>query len=99
MSISINYSVSSRDVLTHPDFPSRLKQMKRAGVEHLWLYGYFYGRHESDPDQLFRARLLLEDEGFRTGIISLPVGHPGNSLNPEDPTLELAIHPEWRSAP
>lgn len=95
MPISINYSVSARDVLTHPEFPARLKQMKRAGVENLWIYGYFYGHHESDPEQIHRARILLEEEGFRTGVLSLPVGHPGNSLNPDDPTLDLAIHPEW----
>jgi hypothetical protein len=95
MAISINYSVSARDVLTHPEFPARLRQMKRAGVEHLWLYGYFYGHHEADPEQIYRARLLLEEEGFRTGVLSLPVGHPGNSLNPDDPTLELAINPAW----
>ena len=95
MPVSLNYSVSARDVMTHPEFPARLKWMKRAGVEHLWLYGYFYGHHESDPEQIYRARLRLEEEGFRTGVISLPVGHPGNSLNPDDPTLELAIHPDW----
>lgn len=95
MAISINYSVSARDVMTNPEFPVRLEWMKRAGVEHLWLYGYFYGHHESDPEQLYRARLRLESEGFRTGVISLPVGHPGNSLNPDDPALELAIHPAW----
>ena len=95
MPISINYSVSARDVLTHPEFPTRMKWMKRAGVEHLWLFGYFYGHHESEPEQIYRARLRLEAEGFQTGVISLPVGHPGNSLNPDDPTLELAIHPGW----
>lgn len=95
MSISINYSVSAKDVLTHPEFPMRLRRMKRAGVEHLWLFGYFYGHHESDPEMIYRARLRLEEEGLQTGVISLPVGHPGNSLNPDDPTLELAIHPDW----
>ena len=95
MAISINYSVSARDVLNHPEFPARLKWMKRAGVGHLWLFGYFYGHHESDPEDIYRARLRLEEEGLQTGVISLPVGHPGNSLNPDDPDLELAIHPDW----
>ena len=95
MPISINYSVSARDVLTHPEFPARMQWMKRAGVEHLWLFGYFYGHHEADPEQIYRARLRLEEEGFQTGVISLPVGHPGNSLNPDDPALDLAIHPDW----
>lgn len=95
MPISINYSVSARDVLNHPGFPERMRMMKAAGVEHLWLFGYFYGHHEADPETIFRARQRLLDEGFQTGVISLPVGHPGNSLNPDDPTLELAIHPDW----
>lgn len=95
MPISINYTVSARDVMTHPDFPNRLKWMKRAGVEHLWLYGYFFGHHESDPEMIHRARLRLEEEGLRTGVLSLPVGHPGNSLNPNDPSLDLAIPPKW----
>lgn len=95
MAISINYSVSARDVMTNPEFPARLKWMKCAGVENLWLYGYFYGHHESDPELIHRARLRLMEEGFQTGVLSLPVGHPGNSLNPADPTLELAIHPSW----
>lgn len=95
MAISINYDISARDVLYNPEFPDRLRWMKRAGVEHLWLFGYFYGRHESDPEMMYRARLLLEEEGFKTGVCSVPVGHPGNSLNPDDPTLELAIHPDW----
>ncbi len=69
--------------------------MKKAGVENLWLFGYFYGRHESDPEQMYRARLLLREEGVESGVTSVPVGHPGNSLNPDDPTLKLAIHPEW----
>ena len=95
MPISLNYSISARDVLTHPDIRQRLQWMKDAGVERLWLFGYFYGHHESSPEQMYRARLKLEEEGFQTGVISLPVGHPGNSLNPDDPTLDLAIHPEW----
>ncbi len=96
MKLRIHYDLSARDVLTHPDFLQRLQWMKDAGVHGLWLSGYYFGRHESDPEQMARARLLLEDEGFETGVISLPVGHPGNSLNPDDPTLDLAINPAWR---
>lgn len=96
MAISLNYSVSARDIMTHSETGDRLKMMRRAGVGHLWLYGYFYGHHESDPEQIFKARQRLLDEGFETGVITLPVGHPGNSLNPDDPTLDLAIPSAWR---
>ena len=37
----------------------------------------------------------MTEEGFEAGILTLPVGHPGNSLNPDDPNLELAIHKDW----
>lgn len=93
---SINYSVSARDVLENPEFNKRLKLMSAAGVDTLWLSGYFYGRHDSDPEKLFRAKLRLEEQGFDTGVISLPVGHPGNSLNPDDPDLDLTIAKSWR---
>ncbi len=96
MSLSIHYDISAREVMTNPDMPRRLQLMKQAGVENLWLFGYFYGHHESDPEQIFRAKQALESEGIHTGVLSLPVGHPGNSLNPDDPDLELAIHPEWQ---
>lgn len=96
MALSMNYSLNAQDVLTHPEMPDRLQRMRRAGVQHLWLYGFFYGHHESKPELLARARRRLLDEGFETGVLSLPVGHLGNALNPDDPTLDLAIHPEWR---
>lgn len=96
MSISINYDVGAHDVLHNRDFPTRLRWMKRAGVKHLWLSGYNFGRYACDTETLCKARKILEDEGIEAGgILSLPVGHPGNSLNPDDPTLDLAIHPEW----
>ncbi len=96
MPLSIHYDISAKDVMNNPDFPRRLRLMKRAGVENLWLFGFFYGRHESDPELMYRARLRLAEEGVASGITSVPVGHPGNSLNPDDPQLELAIHPQWR---
>lgn len=96
MKLDINYSVSARDVLNNPEMGARLDMMRRAGVKRLWLDGYFYGRHETEPEDIARARARILDAGFESGIISLPVGHPGNSLNPDDPTLELSIPHTWR---
>jgi len=96
MALSFNYDISARDVMHHPEIGKRFEYMKKAGVEHVWLLGYFYGRHESDPEDLYKARKRLLDEGFQTGVISLPVGHPGNSLNPDDDTLDLQIKKTWQ---
>lgn len=96
MALSFNYDISARDVMHHPEIGKRFSLMKKAGVEHVWLMGYFYGRHECDPEDIYRARKRLLDEGFLTGVISLPVGHPGNALNPDDDTLELEIKSTWQ---
>ena len=93
---SINYTVSAHDVLHQPDMARRFRMMRDAGLTDLWLTGYYFGRHESDPEMLYRAGKIVEGEGFRTGVLSLPVGHPGNSLNPDDPELNLAIAKTWR---
>lgn len=96
MALSFNYDLSARDVMHHPEIGKRFEFMKKAGVEHVWLFGYFYGRHESDPEDIYNARKRLLDEGFQTGVISVPVGHPGNSLNPDDENLELQIKNTWK---
>lgn len=93
---SVNYTIGAHDLLHHPETPQRLRLMREAGLTHVWLTGYYFGRHESDPEELYRARKLVLEEGFQTGVLSLPVGHPGNSLNPDDPTLDLAIARTWR---
>lgn len=96
MKLDMNYSVSARDVLTNPEMGARFDMMRRAGVNRVWLEGYFYGHHETAPEDIARARTRILDAGFESGIISLPVGHPGNSLNPDDPTLALRIPDSWR---
>ena len=94
--LDFNYSISAHDVLTHPEMGARFNAMRRAGVNRLWLFGYFYGHHESAPEEIARARARLLEEGFATGVISLPVGHPGNSLDPGDAALELRLPESWR---
>ena len=93
---SINYSISANDVLNNPEFPARLRWMSEAGVDTLWLYGFHYGHYDSEAEQVYQAKRRLEEMGFGTGVISLPVGHPGNSLNPNDPDVQLAISKNWR---
>ena len=96
MALSLNYDMSARDVMHHPEIGRRFEWMKKAGVAHVWLFAYFYGRHESDMEDIYKARKRLLDEGFQTGVISVPVGHPGNSLNPDDDTIELQIKNTWK---
>ena len=93
-SLSINYSVHADNVV-RPDFLPFLRRMKAAHVTDVWLWGLFSGRHSSTPETMVQAKHILEEEGFGTGIIFLPVGHPGNSLNPDDENVELRLPANW----
>ena len=94
--LRFNYGFRAHEVLHHPEAPQRIRWLKECGVETIWLDGYFYGHYEADDETMLAAKRRLEDEGFDVNAISVPVGHPGNSLNPEDDTLELEIPKTWR---
>lgn len=94
--LRFNYGFRAHEVLHHPEAPQRIRRLKECGVETIWLDGYFYGHYEADDETMLAAKRRLEDEGFDVNAISVPVGHPGNSLNPEDDTLELEIPKTWR---
>lgn len=72
------------------------RMLRRAGVNTLWLAGAYSGRLQAGVSQLRQAADALRQEGFDVGAVSIPVGHPGNSLNPEDDTLDLSIPAAWR---
>ena len=72
------------------------RMLRRAGVNTLWLAGAYSGRLQAGALQLKQAADTLREEGFDVGAVTIPVGHPGNSLNPEDDSLELSIPSAWR---
>lgn len=81
--LSIHYSISAGRVLRETGMKEMLNDMQEAGVGTVWLYGYFFGRFESSIDEMKQAKLLLEEQyGFAVNVINLPVGHPGNALDP-----------------
>jgi hypothetical protein len=91
----INYSLMPQEILKEEH--RLLPILRSAGVDQIWIADYFYGHHVSTPDITVQARRIVESHGFDgQGIASVPVGHPGNSLNPEDPTLDLRIPEHWR---
>ncbi len=95
--MKINYNFSADLPLSDPTYAEKAKRMKRAGVETIWLFGYFYGRWDTSVEKLERAKRILEDDGFEVGAINVPFGHGGNSLDPNDPTISLDIGAGWRS--
>ena len=96
MRLNFTYDLSAHRILHDREVRSRLTKMRSAGVETIFVFGYFYGHMESPEEEIAKARCVLEDEGFRTGVINLPCGHGGNALDPNDETLRLEIGDRWR---
>ena len=96
MRLNFTYGLSAHRILHDREVRSRLPGMRSAGVETIFVFGYFYGHYESPEEEIARARRVLEDEGFRTGVINLPCGHGGNALDPNDATLRLEIGDRWQ---
>jgi len=93
--MKVHYPLDSKVVLD-PEKRELLFTMKKAGVDKIWLHGYFYGHMVSSVEDMVKAKDVLYEMDFEVGVINLPLGHPGNALNPDDPTLELALPPHWR---
>lgn len=94
--MDFSYDIGARTVMEDPRIGEILSAIYRAGVRRMELMGYFYGHMEAETETMLRAKKRLEEAGFSVGVINLPVGHPGNSLNPDDPDLDLALPAHWR---
>ncbi len=90
-----NYFADIKKTLYDENYKHSLNLMKRAGVSVLWLEIYMSGRFLAAKDEIINAKAVLEDIGFEVNAITLPVGHPGNSLNPDE-VLDLSICDKWR---
>ena len=93
----INYNFSANIPLSDPEYPQKAKHLKNAGVETVWLFGYFYGQWESSVEKLYKAKKILEDDGFEVCAINIPFGHGGNALDPSNPSISLDIGIGWQN--
>jgi hypothetical protein len=77
--------------------PELVAILRDAGVGTVWLAGYFYG-HRPYPDELIaQARARLRRAGIAAGLITVPLGHPGDSLGARDGDFPLTPPPHWRT--
>lgn len=76
--------------------PELLELVRGAGVNTIWLAGFFYG-HRPYPDELVRrARSRIERAGMEAQLITVPLGHPGDSLGSTDGGFPLTPPRHWR---
>lgn len=77
------------------DNPGMLKMVSAAGVNKIWLATYFYGYWPWDKEKIKRARKAILDSGMEASAITLPFGHPGDSLNSKDEKFPLISPDTW----
>ena len=77
------------------DNPALLKLVAAAGVNRVWLATYFYGYWPWDKEKIKRARKAILDSGIEASAITLPFGHPGDSLNSKDEKFPLISPETW----
>ena len=77
--------------------PELVDMVARAGVRTVWLAGFFYGHRPYDDALLRRARLRLERAGLEAQLITVPLGHPGDSLGATDGGFPLTPPEHWQT--
>ncbi len=92
--LRFNYFADVKRTLYDESYKHSLEMMKKAGVTVLWLEIYNAGKYLAEKEEIIQAKTVLEKEGFEVNVISLPVGHPGNCLNPEE-EMDLSLPENW----
>jgi hypothetical protein len=76
--------------------PELVEMVRSAGVNTVWLAGFFYGHQPYPEDQLRRARKQLERAGLDSQLVTVPLGHPGDSLGAMDSDFPLTPPAHWQ---
>ena len=80
------------------EFPELPSLIQEAGVTDIWLAGFLYGRWYQTPDELKKQANILKRKGFRTHIINVPLGHPGDALGVDNSTVSHTPPGHWKNA-
>lgn len=78
--------------------PGLLRTVRDAGVTDVWQVAYLYGFWLQDVETLGRARGQVEAAGLRWHLLTIPLGHPGNSLGDPQGSTPLTPPAHWRMA-
>lgn len=92
--MKMHYSMAHEPLLDESTRDAWVANMKKAGIEKIWIAGFFSG-DMIDLEALKQAKAYAEQNGLEVGALTIPVGHPGNSLNPDDPDSKLKIPAHW----
>lgn len=75
--------------------PEMLEVLADAGVKGIWIATYFYGYWPYEKNRIIRAKELVEQKGMEAYAVTIPFGHPGDSLNAGDEAFPLIPPAHW----
>ena len=78
------------------DHPELVSIVRNAGIEKIWLAGFFYGFWPVPLDGVIVWRDRIKQAGLDADLINLALGHPGNSLSLEDTSYPLSPGKNWK---
>jgi hypothetical protein len=76
--------------------PDLLKVVQAAGVNAVWLPGFFYGYWPYSLDRIQTWRRRIEKLGMEAHVANVPLGHPGDSLGAMHGEVPLTPPRRWK---
>jgi len=64
--------------------PELIGIMKKAGITDVWMGSYLQGKWFHTPKELRKSADFLKSKGFNAHVLTVPLGHPGNAIDPSD---------------
>lgn len=89
-----DYSVCLNSDLILAD-PEMLQILADAGVKGIWIATYFYGYWPYQKSKIIRAKELVQQKEMDAFAITIPFGHPGDSLQAGDDAFPLISPAHW----
>ncbi len=77
--------------------PELINTMKNAGITDVWMGSFLQGRWYHTPEELKASAAFLKRNGLNAHVLTVPLGHPGNALDPSD-TSWSESKKSWKNA-
>jgi len=77
--------------------PELIGMMKEAGITDVWMASYLQGKWYRTPKELKKSANFLIANGFKAHVLTVPLGHPGNAIDPSD-TSWSEKKENWKNA-
>ncbi len=78
---SFHISLQEEAWIKHPEL---IRIMKDAGITDVWMGSYLQGKWFHTPKELRKSADFLISKGFKPHVLTVPLGHPGNAIDPSD---------------